>query len=126
MEIVPVPFEALSSRKPGESSAAIRERVLRARAIQSARYRDIPGIYTNAQMTPALMKEYIHIDSSGRELLRRAMDHYGLSARAYDRILKVSRTIADLEGSPEVLTHHIGEAVNYRKLDRSSWGEVKS
>ena len=126
VEIVPVPFEALSSREPGESSAVIRERVLRARAIQSARYRDIPGIYTNAQMTPALMKEYIHIDSAGRELLRRAMDHYGLSARAYDRILKVSRTIADLEGSPEVLTHHIGEAVNYRKLDRSSWGEVKS
>lgn len=124
VEIVPVPFEKLAGREQGESSAAIRERVLVARAIQQERYRDVHGVYTNAQMTPKLMKEYIRIDSRGEGLLKSAMERYGLSARAYDRILKVSRTIADLEGSPDVLPQHIGEAVNYRKLDRSSWGET--
>lgn len=125
VEIVPVPFDDLASRHPGEASAVIRERVLRAREIQAARYHDIKGIYTNAQMTPVLLKEYVRIDDRSRQLLRTAMERYGLSARAYDRILRVARTIADLEGSPDVETRHIGEAVNYRKLDRSTWGESR-
>ncbi|MBR8729599.1 YifB family Mg chelatase-like AAA ATPase [Porphyromonas levii] len=122
VEIVPVPFEALADKAPSEPSAAIRERVMQAREIQRERFKHVPGIYTNAQMTPALMQEYVHLDKPSMDRLKTAMDYFKLSARAYDRILKVARTIADLDGSPEITIQHIGEAVNYRKLDRSTWG----
>lgn len=122
VEIVPVPFEALSSKEVGESSAVMRERVLQARAMQRERFKGIKGIYTNAQMTPALMEEFVHVDRACLERLKQAMDHFKLSARAYDRILKVARTIADLDASSDITMKHIGEAVGYRKLDRSSWG----
>lgn len=122
VEIAPVPFESLSNKAPGEPSSAIRERVIRAREIQHQRFKGLKGIYNNSQMTPAMMQEYVHLDRAGLERLKRAMDAFNLSARAYDRILKVSRTIADLEGSPAIEAAHIAEAVNYRKLDRSSWG----
>lgn len=123
VEIAPVPFESLSDKAPGESSAAIRERVMKAREIQRQRFKDLPGIHSNSQMTPKLMQEYVHVGAEGLKRIRLAMDRFKLSARAYDRILKVSRTIADLAGSEEILTSHISEAVNYRKLDRSTWGE---
>lgn len=124
VEITPVPFDDLSNRTPSEPSEAIRERVLRARQIQQERFKALSGIHSNAQMTPAMMKEFVEVDAAGLAQLRKAMDAFALSARAYDRILKVARTIADLEGTPSVLPHHIGEAVNYRKLDRSGWGNA--
>lgn len=122
VEISPVPFESLSDKAPGEPSAAIRERVMRAREIQQQRFNGLDGIYSNSQMTPAMMQEFIHVDTAGMERLKRAMDAFNLSARAYDRILKVARTIADLDGKSDIQSEHIGEAVNYRKLDRNSWG----
>lgn len=121
-EITPVPFDDLAQKEPGESSATIRERVIRARRIQQERFRDYPGIYTNAQMTPALMHHFVQVEPAGMQQLKLAMERFALSARAYDRILKVARTIADLDGSKMVLAHHIGEAINYRKMDRDSWG----
>lgn len=124
VEITPVPFDDLASRSAGERSALIRDRVVRAREIQQERFKGLDGIYSNAQMTPAMMKEFVHVDSAGLERLRRAMDAFALSARAYDRILKVARTIADLEGSPGVHAHHVAEAVGYRKLDRDTWGAM--
>ncbi|MDR2533708.1 MAG: YifB family Mg chelatase-like AAA ATPase [Tannerellaceae bacterium] len=121
-EIVPVPFEKISSPRPSESSAAIRERVTAARAVQTARFKDAPGIYNNAQMPPQLLHEYVKPDSDSLSRLGAAMQKFNLSARAYDRILKVARTIADLAGSPCVTVTHIAEAISYRKLDRESWG----
>ena len=121
-EIEPVPFDALSSKEKGESSAAIKERVLRAREIQNDRFREEPGIYTNAQMTPQLLQRYVRLSPDSLSKLKEAMDRFALSARAYDRILKVSRTIADLDGSRDVEIYHIAEAIGYRKLDRESWG----
>lgn len=123
VEIIPVPFEALSSRQPAESSVAIRERVIRARQIQQERFKDIPGVYTNAQMTPSTQKDFLHTDEKGLRQLKVAMDKFALSARAYDRILKVARTIADLEASDTIRWEHIAEAVGYRKLDRDNWGK---
>lgn len=121
IEIVPVPFEKISEAEPGESSAAIRERVIRARKIQEERYKDIPGVYCNAQMTSSLLHKYAQPDIQGLNLLRAAMTKLNLSARAYDRILKVSRTIADLEGSEKILPPHLAEAISYRNLDRENW-----
>ena len=121
-EILPVPFEKLSDMAPGERSRAIRERVVKARAIQSARYAAHPGIHCNAQLTPRLMARYCALDDRGRKLLEDAMKKYDMSARAYDRILKVARTVADLDASPAILPHHISEAISYRNLDKSSWG----
>lgn len=123
VEIVPVPFDALADRTPSESSAVIRERVVRAREMQRERFRDFPHIFSNAQMPPALLKDFVRVDPTGLERLRAAMDKFALSARAYDRILKVSRTIADLSGCADVTAVHIGEAVGYRRLDRESWGQ---
>ena len=125
-EIVPVPFDSLSDRRPSESSREIRKRVIAAREVQQERYKDVPGVYCNAQMTPALLKEYARVDPKGLSRLKVAMEKFALSARAYDRILKVSRTIADLAGTKDILSEHIGEAVGYRKLDRESWGQVIS
>ncbi|GHT33738.1 magnesium chelatase [Bacteroidia bacterium] len=123
IEIVPVPFEKISERSPSELSAKVRERVIKARAIQEARFKDTEGIYCNAQMAPQQLHKYVTPDAVGMERLRTAMNRLNLSARAYDRILKVSRTIADLEGSEQVASHHLSEAINYRNLDRESWGE---
>jgi magnesium chelatase family protein len=100
----------------------VRERVLVARKIQEERFADQKGIYANAQMTSKLIKKHVVLDETSNELIRNAMERLGLSARAYDRILKVSRTIADLEGEEDVQPHHLSEAIHYRSLDRESWG----
>ncbi len=122
IEIVPVPFEKISDAREGEPSAAIRERVIAARKIQEQRYAGEPGIHCNAQMSPKLIKKYAAIDAQSLAMLKMAMERFNLSARAYDRILKVARTIADLEASEQIQSHHIGEAIGYRNLDRESWG----
>lgn len=121
-EILPVPFERLSDAARGESSADIRRRVVAARAIQAERFRDVPGVHCNAQMTPRLIAEHCALSEEAKNLLSTAMTRYDMSARAYDRILKVARTIADLAGSASIEPTHIAEAIGYRALDRSSWG----
>ena len=122
IEIQPVPFEKLSAQSAGESSAAIRERVIRARNIQSERFAGEPEVHTNAQMNTRLITRWCRLDKPSMDMLRHAMTKYDMSARAYDRILKVARTIADLAGSPGITMDHICEAISYRNLDRSSWG----
>ena len=121
IEIVPVPFEKMAERERAESSASIRERVMRARQIQAKRFADHPGIYCNAQMESRLIHLYAYPDEAGLQLLRTAMTRLNLSARAYDRILKVARTIADLAGSEAITSAHLAEAISYRSLDRESW-----
>ena len=123
VEIVPVPFEKLSETRPGEPSEAIRQRVIAARKVQEQRFAHVPGIHCNAQMTPKMLAEYATPDEAGLNLLRGAMERLNLSARAYDRILKVARTIADLAGSEKVQSMHIAEAIGYRNLDRGDWAE---
>jgi magnesium chelatase family protein len=125
-EILPVPFEKLSSLEQGECSASIRERVVRARAIQAERYKNEPGIHCNAQITSKLMRQYCVLSDECMKIVKQAMDRYDMSARAYDRILRVARTIADLDGSADILPAHMREAVGYRNLDRSSWGAAKT
>ncbi len=125
VEISPVPFDALSGLSSGESSSSIRDRVLKARAVQNERFSSEPGIHCNAQMTPRLMQIYARPDRLGMDRLKVAMERLSLSARAYDRILKVARTIADLEGSEVIGQTHIAEAISYRSLDRSTWGEKR-
>jgi magnesium chelatase family protein len=122
LEVVPVPFNKLAELKATESSSTIRERVIRARNIQSKRYRNLQGIFCNAQMTSRQVREYVDLDHASNMLLKNAMEKLGLSARAYDRILRVARTIADLENSVRAEAHHISEAIQYRSLDRESWG----
>ena len=122
VEITPVDYDELSDTRCGESSAVIRERVIRARRIQEERFREHPGIYCNAQMTPSLQAKYARPDEAGMSLIKQAMTKLNLSARAYDRILKVARTIADLDGSPTVRSVHVAEAIGYRSLDRGTWG----
>lgn len=122
IEVVPVPFKDLSSMRDGEPSNIIRERVLRARKIQQERFKEKEKIHCNAQMSPKMLKEYCKLEESGVILLKKAMERLGLSARAYDRILKVSRTIADLEGSEKIQNSHLAEAIGYRSLDRETWG----
>jgi magnesium chelatase family protein len=121
VEVVPVPFSDLSGNASTERSSVVRDRVVMARKVQESRYKGIVGIYCNAQMTSSMLKKYCMPDSTGIGLLKNAIDLLGLSARAYDRILKVSRTIADLEGSSGIKAEHISEAVNYRSLDRDGW-----
>lgn len=121
IEIVPVPFDKISDRTPAEHSDKIRERVMKARKIQEERFRDTEGVYCNAQMTSKLLHIYAEPDEAGLKLLKTAMERLNLSARAYDRILKVSRTIADLDGAEKVLPSHLAEAINYRNLDRETW-----
>lgn len=122
VEILPVPFEEISSGAPGESSAAIRERVIRARKIQEERFKDEPDVHCNAQMTTRLLNRHVVLSDAAKEQLRQAMVRLDMSARAYDRILKVARTIADLDGSEAVTPLHMSEAVHYRSLDRAGWG----
>lgn len=122
VEIVPVPFEKISGREIAESSEKVRERVVVARRIQEKRFESCPGVYCNARMESKQLRRFAVPDAAGLALLKRAMERLNLSARAYDRILKVSRTIADLEGSGPILANHLAEAINYRNLDRESWG----
>lgn len=122
IEVTPLSHEELANKKQGEPSADIRERVIAARKIQEERFKNYPGIHSNAQMNTKLFRQYCDIDERGQALMKAAMDKLGLSARAYDRILKVARTIADLDGSEKINTTHLSEAINYRSLDRDSWG----
>lgn len=121
VEVTPVAFSELSEKPMGESSAVIRERVMKARAKQAQRFDQDKRIHANAQMSSKVLKEVCIINEESKNLLKRAMDRLGLSARAYDRILKVARTIADLESSENIATHHIAEAIQYRSLDRDNW-----
>ena len=123
VEVEALPVEDMTRAPKGESSAAIRERVIRARQIQEKRYAGIKGVHCNAQMTTSLLQKYAVLDEDSTDRLRSAMKRLNLSARAYDRILKVARTIADLEGSENIKPWHIGEAIGYRNLDRESWIE---
>ena len=122
IEVTPVSIQEMASAERGEPSAAIRRRVVRAREVQRDRFRGVAGVYTNAMMTGRMVREYCPIDAEARMLLERAMERLSLSARAYDRILKVARTIADLAGDERIGTAQIAEAIGYRSLDRESWG----
>lgn len=121
VEVTPVAFSELSDLKPQENSANIRDRVIRAREIQAERFKDSNGVYCNAQMSSRMLKEICVISTIGSNLLKKAMEKLNLSARAYDRILKVSRTIADLSGSADIKPEHLAEAIQYRSLDREGW-----
>ncbi len=121
LEVVPVPFGRLSEKQNGESTAEIRKRVVVARRVQSERFAASKGIYCNAQMTSRQLRKYCPLDESSMALLKTAMERLGLSARAYDRIIKVARTIADLENAEHIQAHHIAEAIQYRSLDREGW-----
>ena len=123
VEVPVVPFSQLSQMKQGESSATIRERVIKARQIQEQRFANDKGVYCNAQMTERMLHLYAEPDAQSLDMLRTAMERLSLSARAYSRILKVARTIADLEGSERIQSHHIAEAIGYRSLDRGDWAE---
>ncbi len=123
IEVTPVDPAELQSAAEGERSAVIRERVMRARALQRERFNGVEGIYTNARMNTAMLREYCRLDEAGDRLLRRAMERLSLSARAYDRILKVARTIADLAGREQIEAADVAEAIGYRSLDREGWGK---
>lgn len=121
IEVTPVPFDKLSEERRGESSVEIRKRVIKARDVQTQRFIDLSNIHYNAQMGVKQIREYCDLDADSKELLKTAMERLNLSARAYDRILKVSRTIADIEGSEKIQGNHISEAIQYRSLDRDGW-----
>jgi magnesium chelatase family protein len=121
VEVTPVDFNELSSDRKAEASSLIRERVIKAREIQTLRFKEKLDVYSNAQMSPKTVRDICKINDAGQLLLKRAMEKLGLSARAYDRILKVSRTIADLDGSEDIKIEHLAEAIHYRSLDRDSW-----
>ena len=121
IEVTPVPFEKLSEERKGESSIAIRERVTKAREIQAERFLQYPSIHYNAQMGVKQIRNYCKLNEASLNLLKTAMERLNLSARAYDRILKVARTIADLEASEAISGDHISEAIQYRSLDRDGW-----
>jgi magnesium chelatase family protein len=121
VEVTPVPFSELSNTRSQENSKNIRGRVIQAREIQEERYKDHPGIYCNAQISSKMLREICVINTVGANLLKVAMEKLNLSARAYDRILKVSRTIADLSASTDIKPEHLAEAIQYRSLDREGW-----
>ncbi len=122
VEVIPVPFRDLAESPPSEKSETVRARVIAARKIQEERFKHLPEIHANSQMTTKQMQEFCQLDPEGYLLLKNAMEKLQLSARAYDRILKVARTIADLEASENIQNHHLAEAIHYRSLDRESWG----
>ncbi|MGE5419443.1 MAG: YifB family Mg chelatase-like AAA ATPase, partial [Chloroflexota bacterium] len=121
IEVVPVNYDKLSDKGNVERSAVVRERVIKARAIQAKRFEAFKGVYCNAQMSSSMQRRFCQLDDGGGKLLKTAMELRGLSARAYDRILKVARTIADLAGADHIGAEHISEAINYRNLDRDGW-----
>lgn len=123
IEVAPVSVTELARAPKGEPSASIRERVIAARAIQTERYKNEHGVHCNAQMSRAMIEQFAQLDAEAAQSLQRAMRRLDLSARAYDRILKVARTIADLDASPQIAARHIKEAIGYRSLDRGDWGE---
>ena len=122
-EIQAVPFSELSKMQPGEPSSSIRERVIAARKIQEERFKPFKGIHCNAMMSEKMLHDFAVLDDQSLDLLRMAMERLKLSARAYSRILKVARTIADLAGSENIQPMHIAEAIGYRNLDRGDWAE---
>ncbi len=122
IEVVPVPFEKLSGKEQLETSVNVRERVTKARNVQQERFNETQDIHSNSQMSTKQIRKHCNLSEAGAELIKIAMEKVGLSARAYDRILKVSRTIADLESSPNIETNHLAEAIQYRSLDRDNWG----
>ncbi len=121
IEVTPVNFEELSDKRKGEPSEAVRKRVIQARQQQEQRFEGSEGVYANAQMSKQMINRHCSIDESGQAILKTAMERLGLSARAYDRILKVARTIADLDASEQIQTSHLAEAIQYRSLDRDDW-----
>jgi magnesium chelatase family protein len=121
IEVVPVAFEKLAEHRLAEPSNSIRDRVICARNVQAKRFSGSKGVHCNAQMSSKMLRKYCETDLSGQALLKNAMEKLGLSARAYDRILKVSRTIADLEQNEKIQPHHLAEAIQYRSLDRENW-----
>jgi magnesium chelatase family protein len=123
LEVTPVEFNELTTNRNSENSNEIRTRVMKARKIQEMRYREYEEIHSNSQISTKQVKEICQISDTGNALLRTAMERLNLSARAYDRILKVSRTIADLDGSDEIRIEHLSEAIQYRSLDRDDWGK---
>ncbi len=124
IEVVPVAISDMTCDRVEESSQAVRERVIRAREIQTERFQEIEGVYTNSMMNSKMLREYCPLDTSARGMLEMAMDRLHLSARAYDRIIKVARTIADLAGAKDITTSHISEAISFRSLDREQWGRI--
>lgn len=121
VEVTPVPFSDLGAPATGERSEEIRKRVMTARQVQQKRFARNAGVHANAHIGSALLKEVCVLDQASTQLLKVAMERLSLSARAYDRILKVSRTIADLAGSTHILPAHVAEAIQYRSLDRAGW-----
>ena len=121
VEVTPVAFSELSATKPQEKSSSIRERVMKARELQAERYKEHQGVYANAQISSKMLREICVINTAGQNLLKTAMQKLNLSPRAYDRILKVARTIADLSASEEIKVEHLAEAIQYRSLDREGW-----
>jgi magnesium chelatase family protein len=124
IEVVPVSYEELTNHNITENSMTIRERVQNARAIQLKRFNERSGIITNAQMQSYELKKWAQLDDPSAKLLKMAMEQFHLSARAYDRIIKVARTIADLDGSKDIQNQHISESIQYRMLDRAAWGQA--
>ena len=122
IEVIPVDYNEMTAGKSEEPSSAIRQRVVAAREIQSRRFEGIEGVFTNAMMNNAMIAEFCPLDEQCTALLGKAMERLSLSARAYNRIIKVARTIADLAGSEQITTTHLAEAIGYRNLDRDSWG----
>jgi magnesium chelatase family protein len=123
MEVIPVPFRELNDTRLSERSETIRERVIEARQIQQKRFENIKGIYCNAQMSAKVLRKVCILDDAGNAILKNAMEKLGLSARAYDRILKVARTIADIDKQQDIKAEHLAEAIQYRSLDRDNWGK---
>ena len=122
IEVVPVPFRELSNSQQGELSSSVRSRVVAARQIQELRFEAFKNIHCNAQMGSKQLRIYCKLDEACNVTLKNAMEKLNLSARAYDRIIKVARTVADLEAAPEIRIEHLAEAINYRSLDKGTWG----
>jgi magnesium chelatase family protein len=122
IEVTPVLFDQLSTTRKAEDSRTVRSRVIQTREIQKERFDSFPDVHCNAQMSTQLTREICQVDEAGRKLLKIAIERLSLSARAYDRILKVARTIADMERSKMIENHHLAEAIQYRNLDRETWG----